>query len=769
MSRILDRYVWAELLAPFGMGLAVFTFFLFIDRVYQLTDLVITKGVPFYLVLGLLGCMLPAFLTLTMPMAYLVSVLLACGRLAGDLEVTALKACGVSPLRLLRPFLLAGALVSLVTLWLTLVVTPWASSTFQHQLFRILQTRATTGIKERTFSASFGQFTVYVQEISASQVALKGLLVSDERTPAVSRVIVAREGRLLTDEEQKRITLRFIDGQITETDVPDHRRSRYTAFSLYDMTLPLESPLAGAGRMEKPERDLPLHALTREARRLEAEGQIVTPYWVEFHKRFALPMAALVFTLVGFPVGIRTQRGGRGAALAVSLGIVVVYYLVFTFLEGLAHRGRIPPAVAMWLPDALFGTVGLLLTVQVARERETPWTRWLWRLTEALAARRRDAAPPTPAGARPAARGARASTYLIDRYLLREYATYLVVGLAVGTVLFVVVDLLQTLDRFLRTKPPLVYILQHFGFRLPGALYEGLPLIVLMATVFLFLSLTRQRELDALKAAGVSLYRVSVPILLMAASLSVSAVLFQETLLPGINARADEVDRVKIKGGLPRHLQKRSQIWYRTSDTRFLRLELLDPAARALDGLLVLEVDPTFRLVGRLDARQARWTGHGWVLVDAVQREFAADNRVTSAALDSGAVDMPEHIEDLTQVQRPPETMSFLELRSYIARLQESGHRTGRYVVDLYGKLSFPLIHVVMALVGIPFALASPRNGGRVVGIGVAIGISVGYWVVHYTALAFAKADLLPPLLAAWTANVVFAGLGTALFLRART
>jgi len=130
---------------------------------------------------------------------------------------------------------------------------------------------------------------------------------------------------------------------------------------------------------------------------------------------------------------------------------------------------------------------------------------------------------------------------------------------------------------------------------------------------------------------------------------------------------------------------------------------------------------------------------------------------------------MPESIDDFTRVQKPPEGMSFRELRSYVGRLQESGHHVGKYMGEMYSKLSFPLVHVIMALVAIPFALVAPRSGGRAVGIGLAVIISVAYWVVHSMALAFAKADLLPPILAAWTANIVFAGLGTALFLRART
>src|SRR5581483_520393 len=228
MTRILDRYIIKELGPPFAIGVGVFTFFLVIDRIYQLTDLVITKSVPFALVLPLLIYMLPAFLALTLPMATLVAVLLVCGRLASDLEVAALKASGVSPLRLFRPFLAAGIAITLLIAWLPLIVGPWSSGAYQRQLFRILQTRASTGIKERTFSPTFNQFVIYVDEVSPSQVRLKGLLVSDERNPEQSRIIVAREGRLLSDEANRRITLRFLDGSISESDVGDRRRFRQT-------------------------------------------------------------------------------------------------------------------------------------------------------------------------------------------------------------------------------------------------------------------------------------------------------------------------------------------------------------------------------------------------------------------------------------------------------------------------------------------------------------------------------------------------------------
>jgi len=773
MTRILDRYILKELGPPFAIGVGVFTFFLVIDRIYQLTDLVITKNVPCALAMPLLLYMLPAFLALTLPMATLVAVLLVCGRLAGDLEVAALKASGVSPLRLFRPFLAVSIVATLLIAWLTLMVGPWSSGAFQRQLFRILQSRASTGIKERTFSATFNQFVIYVDEVSPSQVRLKGLLVSDERNPEQSRIIVAREGRLLSDEATRRITLRFLDGSISESDVGDRRRFRQTYFSLYDMSLPVDSPLTAASREEKPEKQLPLRQLISEADRLYREGQIATPYYVELHKRFALPVAALVFTLVGFPLGIRSHRGGRAVALGLSFGIVVSYYILYTSMEGIALRGRLPAGFAVWIPNAILALVGAAMLRAAVAGVSTAWLDAFWRLWAKIGERRsgRVAKPLEERRRRRLGRltGPRESTFIMDRYLIRQYLIYLGIGTVIGAVLIGVVDLLQTLDRFLRVKPPFTTILEHFVYRLPGELYKGLPMIVLIATVFLFLSLTRQRELDAFKAAGISLYRASLPILLVAGAISVLAVAFQEIVLPDINAKSEEVDRVKIRGQLPRHLQRQTQIWYRSSDTRFFRMALLDPAGKSMEGLTVLDISRDFRLEERLDARAAQWSAEGWQVTDGVFRRVGPQNRVTSEMFDSRLLAMPEHIDDFIQLQNAPDTMSFLELRAYVARLRDGGHRVTRYLVQLYSKLSFPLVHVIMALVAIPFALVSPRSGGRAMGIGVAIVIAVGYWVVHSVALAFAQADLLPAALAAWTANIVFAGIGSALFLSART
>ena len=784
--RVLDRYLITELLSPFGFGLALFTFFLIIDRIYHLTELVITKGVPFHLVLQLLVFMMPSFLAHTLPMALLVAVLLAGGRMAGDLEIIAFKAAGVSVLRLFRPVVLAAVLVTAATALLTLVLNPLTNEEFQRQLFRILQTRAVSGIQERIFNATFGDVIIYVEDVSASQVALRGLLVSDERDSKISRIITAREGRLLTDEPNRRITLRLINGAVNEADVlpasppplpgvEQNRtggaaapsRYRYTNFAIYDMSLSVDTPLRSAGRGDKPEKDLRLGALLGRIEELAGDAHGRAPYQVELHKRFAFPVAALVFALIAFPLAVRSHRGGRSIALAGSLVILVSYYMVMTSLEGFAMRDRIPPWVAIWTPNIAFAVIGLMVLVVTAREWRAPRLTLAWRALESL---RRLLPGGAAAAEEPAVvgRGPTDSTHILDRYLIREFLAFAGIGLAVAAALYVIVDLGDTLNRFLRVKPPLTYILEHFLYRLPAALHQGLPVIMLVATIFLFLSLSRFHELTAMKSAGISLYRVSAPVLLMGLSVAVSAMLFQELFLPRLKELAEEVDRVKIRGQLPRHLQSRQRLWVRSADSRFYRVELLSPRTNDLYGVTILEVDRQFRLLNRLDARQAHWTESGWDLRDGAFREIEPAGTVQTVPFTLTALELAEDIEEFTRIHKDFESMSYWELREYVTRLEAAGFQAKKYLVALYSKLSFPLVNLVMVLVAIPFALQSPR-GGRLFGVGLAIAIMAGYLVVHYVALAFARADLLPPFVAAWTANVIFLGIGTSLFLRART
>jgi LPS export ABC transporter permease LptF/LPS export ABC transporter permease LptG len=780
--RILDRYVWNELVVPFFLGLSVFTFLLLVDKIFDLTDLIINKGVPFRLVATLLVYILPAFLVLTIPMGLLLAILVAFGRLSADMEIVAFKASGVSPLRLLRPVLLFGAAAAAVTAVLMFEAVPRANYAFKSLIFDILRRQASIGIKERVFNDDFGNFVIYVEEIAPDQIALRNVFVADERKPDQFRVVTARQGSLISDEQSRRVTLRLLDGTVHETTPSSLRTYRQIAFRTYDLTLPLDNPLAREAEAPKGDREMTLAELRAQAAQAGASSGNSNPYRVEMHKKFAIPVACFVFAVIGVPLGIRAHRAGRWAAFVAALPIFLFYYIFLTVGETLGDRGRLPPWLAMWGPNLCGLAIGVYLMWASVKERPLPLrpaVHWVgaWVLAHTAWLRRRPRRVATVRRRRPGtARVARSNAlHIVDRYLTREFFTLFGYGLALTTVVVVVGDLMTTIDRYLRVKPPLRYILEHFLYRTPPYVYQGLHIVVLMSTILLFLGLSRSNELTALKAGGVSLYRVSLPIFSLAALVTVGALGFQELVLPTLNQKAVEVDEGKIKRRTLPQLRKRSQIWYRSREgagreSRIYHIDLLDPARAAMDGVVILGLGPDFRLTHRWDARLMRWSesDQTWELQQAISRRFSADRREQVETFDRTTVRVPERFADFAQVPKAPDVMNYAELRAYIHRLQQGGHQVGKYLVDLYAKMSFPFAHIIMALVGIPFALQSPR-AGRLIGIALCLGLGLAYFLVHSAAMALARTEVLPPIVAAWSANFLFGTLGLFFFLRART
>jgi lipopolysaccharide export system permease protein len=296
-----------------------------------------------------------------------------------------------------------------------------------------------------------------------------------------------------------------------------------------------------------------------------------------------------------------------------------------------------------------------------------------------------------------------------------------------------------------------------------------------MSTILLFLGLSRSNELTALKAGGVSLYRVSLPVFGLAGLVTLGSLGFQEGVMPFLNRRGVEIDEARIKRRTMPELRKRTEIWYRgredgAAESRIYHIGLLDPANRHMSNVTVLSLGADFAMRRRWDARDMRWSEaeDAWRLAHGVRREFRAGQPDRAEAFQEQAVRLPERYQDFAQVPRAPDVMNYAELRDYIERLQDAGHKVGKYLVDLYSKIAFPFAHPIMVLVGIPFALQSPR-GGRVIGIALCLALGLGYFIVHSAAVALARTEILPPLVAAWSANALFATLGLYLYLRART
>jgi LPS export ABC transporter permease LptG/LPS export ABC transporter permease LptF len=763
------------------------------------------------------------------------------------MEIVAMKACGVSPLRLLWPVMVFGLGATMVTGYLMIDALPRANYAFKSLVFDIVRTTASAGLKEHVFNDTFGNFVIYVDEIATDQVGLRNVFVSDERKPEEQRFITARDGKLLSDEVNRRVTLRLLDGAIHETNPNALQKYREVRFRLYDITLSLENSLTKQGNTPKGDREMSLTELREAAENAANLKGNPNPYRVEIHKKFAIPAACLVFSVIGVPLGIRAHRGGRMGSFVALLPIVLFYYFALTVGENIGDYGRIPPWLAMWAPNIVVGAIALYLLRATLRERPIPLValiqRGFWATVLALqtlpqtideltkrgkakgarrgSGRRRsapiDAASSLSAGGSwtPLVYGfilyATAVVILgfvlrdriemsgpmlfvalitvlllywavgwlclgvMNRYLSLQFLTLFCYGLALASVVVIIGDLMTTLERYIRLKPGWKLILLHFAFRTPPFVYQGLHLVMLMSSILLFVGLSRSNELTALKAGGVSLYRVSLPILVLAGLISVSSLGFQEYVMPWMNRRGVEIDEARIKRRTMPELRKRTEIWYRgredgAAESRIYHIGLLDPASRQMNNVTVLSLGSDFVMRRRWDAKDMRWVDaeESWRLSNGVRREFRSGQPDRAETFQDQSVKLPERYQDFAQVPRAPDVMSYRELREYIDRLRDAGHQVAKYIVDLQSKISFPLAHPIMVLVGIPFALTSPR-GGRVIGIALCLALGLGYFIVHSAALALARAEILPPLIAAWSANALFATLGFFLYLRART
>lgn len=363
------RYILRETLAPFVLGVAIFTFVLLMGRLLRLVEMVLNKGVPLSDILKLFLYLLPSFLVLTLPLAFLLGILLGFGRLSGDAEVTALKSSGVSVYDMARPVAAMALVVALMTAALTLLAQPQGKRAFRDQVFEIAHSRATIGIAPRVFNDEFDGLVLYANEIDDRSQTMQGLFISDERVGSEASIIVARSGRAVPDQKNLSLTLRLRDGSIHR--LMDRRGEavyQIIDFDHYDIQLDLGSELRSFRERQKRESEMTLAELNTAIGKVEDDTQL-RKYQVEKHQRLVMPLAPLLFALIGIPLGIQAQRTSRGGGFALALAIFLIYYLVFTLAETLGVEGFVPPVAAMWLPNLLFLAAGVVLLRMTAQER----------------------------------------------------------------------------------------------------------------------------------------------------------------------------------------------------------------------------------------------------------------------------------------------------------------------------------------------------------------------------------------------------------------
>ena len=364
---LLNKYIAGEILPGFLVNILVFTSIMLMARVMELANLVISKGVSLSLVAEILLLVTPKVLSMTLPMATLLSVLTAFLRLSADSELTVLRASGISLYQMSPPVLVFGFLVGLLTAVFSIWVAPETNWRFKTQLLDLAKARADLAIEEQTFIRSFPGLVFYVSQLSPGSDRMNQVFINDSRSENEDSIIVAQRGRLGVDLETGVLLFHLEDGVIDRV-YADRQSTDSIFFETYELKISPgpefeqeDAPGVFRGRQETPTSQL------RAASRASERDSDRIVYLLEWNRRLALPFTSFIMALIGLPLGASFRVRGRNFALIMGLGVFICYYVMFSLGWSLAESGVLPPSVAVWFSNVVLAVFGLMMLRRINR------------------------------------------------------------------------------------------------------------------------------------------------------------------------------------------------------------------------------------------------------------------------------------------------------------------------------------------------------------------------------------------------------------------
>lgn len=343
------------------------------------------------------------------------------------------------------------------------------------------------------------------------------------------------------------------------------------------------------------------------------------------------------------------------------------------------------------------------------------------------------------------------------RYVIREYLKIFALSLSSLIFIYIVVMFFEKMNTFIKHKAPFYLIFKYILYQIPEVTFQWtLPYAILLATLLTLGALSRHSEITAMKAGGISLYRITFPLVLLAFVLSFLSFLGNEYLVPFTNKKMRYLMNVKVKKEQPESFFKNYKIWIHSDDNRIFNIQLLDPRNKMLKGFTLYQFDQSFRCIQRMDAREAIWNNGKWQFKKGAVRFFDKDGSIRTNPFEEIEFPLRESWESFQKIERQSRELSYSELRNYIQKIQSSGYDATRYLVDLYSKYSYPLLNLIMVLIGIPFALKTGRSGGVALSIGISVMVGFAYGVIFYVFISVGRLGILPPLLSAWSPTCIF-------------
>ena len=755
MLRITSRYVLREVVPPFCLTQVVFTFLLMLDPISKRAEDLIGVGVGGRDVAGILVTLLPYAVGVTLPMALLIGVLTGLGRLSGDREIVAMQACGIGVHRVLAPLLLLAAAVAAVDCYVLTTIVPNANQRFREIVFRVSANRAEGEVRPRVFEVDrFPRAVLYVRESAAD--GWRDVFLADLDQPGQPDVYVAAWGRFAVDSERRTVSVALRDGRRHRVDPADP--GAYEVHDFEALTIQLDaSALFPAGGPARGFNELSVPELREEIAAMREAG--VSPHQpiMAVHEKFSIPAACFVFVLLAVGLGVSSRKEGRLASFALGIAVILAYYVMMYLGTALAKGQWLSPHLVRWVPNVVLGLAGVVLV------------RWRSRTIERASRRRgprapRPAEPAAPARSgdpRPAAAVSPAAAWgvgLLDRYVTKIYLRWTALAFVGLLGLSYVVTFLDLADKLFKEETTLPMLLTYFWYATPQYVSYALPIAGLVATLVTIGLLTRTSELTVMKACGISLYRMALPIL--GFSLLWSALLFAlgEGVLAQANRRAESLNQ-EIRTGRTQPIGSAAdRAWLVNEDGDIYHYRRFDAERGEVEGLSVYEfAGRPWSLARRTHAAHAAFEEGAWRGRDVWSRDFASAGGEVPAREHDAERALPAVAppEVFTSELPEAELMNYRELREHVFDLRTLGFDVVALVVDLHRKVSFPFVTFVLTLIAVPFAVTvGPR--GALYGVGAGIVLGFTYWIVLSVFGALGAAGVLLPATAAWAPNLIF-------------
>jgi LPS export ABC transporter permease LptG/LPS export ABC transporter permease LptF len=771
--RLLGRYVFREILTSALLGTLLATFVIFLHGFDRLFDLLVqTSAASLGTVALLFALAVPPVLPMTIPFGVLVGILIGLGRMAADGEIVAMRANGVSSRRIVPPVLAFACLGMCLAGYASLRLTPMAMRMSTDIVNELARTELSAEIQPRVFDEDFPDVILYVGDVRGGErvlwhpvfladVSPPGKKASGMKEEAVGPLVtVARQAIAVSDPQQRRMVLSMRDAYTYRMGKDGTANDGFAPLST--------QALDAAPAKEQAQR---ASAMNTRALMAYKSGPDLTEDKIELHRRFAMPVACIMLALVGIPLGTATRKGGRSAGYVNAVVLAFFcYWLSSMALVSYAKQGKLPVPVAIWLPDAAFFVAGVLLIARMERpgDRDPLATMKNWLGTRAAALK-------------PGAAGRSLNRLLswrtpllpqiVDAYILSQLLLYFVLLLASFIFLTEVFTFFDLTNDMIHNHIPLATMFRYLFFLTPELIYRTLPVSVLVAVLVTFGVLSKQNEVIAFKACGVSLYRLALPVFICGTALSTGLFAFDHYYVPGANRKQESL-RAVIKGKPTQTYLAPERKWIMGQGSRIYYYRYFDPSQLVMAEVSVFELDPnTFRMVRQVSAERARWSPEvkQWVFYNGWASDFPSGGARTYEKFEVKNIqELTEPPDYFLKEQVQDKQMNFRELDAYIRDLKQSGFDTVNLQVQFYRKFSAPLFALIMALLAVPFAFMVGSRGAMA-GVGVSIGIAIAYWGVSTVFEKMGGIGELDPAVAAWSPDVIFALAGLYLLLRVRS